>query len=119
MAFVWVYMTAASAAEAAALGRALVEERLAACVNIIDGMRSLYWWDGAVQEGAEAVVIAKTRADLLDGLTARVKALHSYSCPCVVALPILGGNAGYLDWIAAETAPVPDTGAATSTAPAP
>lgn len=104
MSFLWVYMTAASADEAAKIGRVLVEDRLAACVNILDGMRSLYWWDGAVQEGAEAVLIAKTRADLLDRLAERVQELHSYSCPCVVALPILGGNAGYLDWIAAETA---------------
>src|SRR5512135_188263 len=103
MQFSWVYMTAGSAEEARAIGRALVEERLAACVNLIDGMTSLYWWDGAVQQGSETVLIAKTRTDLLDRLTARVRALHSYTCPCVVALPILGGNPAYLDWIAGET----------------
>ena len=101
---VWVYMTAGSLDEARAIGRLLVQERLAACVNLIDGMRSLYWWDGAVQEDAEAVLIAKTRQDLVGLLTDRVRAAHSYDCPCVVALPIQGGHQGFIDWIGAETA---------------
>ena len=103
MAFRFVYMTTASPDEAQRIGRTLVEERLAACVNIVPGMRSLYWWQGAVQDGQETVLIAKTRAELLESLTARVKALHSYTCPCVVALPIEGGNADFLRWIADET----------------
>ncbi len=104
MNFCLVYMTAATAAEARRIGAALVEERLAACANVIDGMTSIYRWEGKVQNDHEAVLIAKTRHDLLDGLTDRVKTLHSYSCPCVVGLSIEGGNGEFLDWIGAETA---------------
>lgn len=103
MDFRLVYMTASSREEARKIGRALVEERLAACANVIDGMESTYWWQGKLTEDREAVLIVKTRADLLPALTERVKALHSYSVPCVVALPILAGNPAYLDWLAAET----------------
>ena len=77
--------------------------RLAACANTIDGMRSVYRWDGAVREDGEAVLIAKTRADLLDRLTDRVRALHSYDCPCVVGLPIVGGNQSFVEWIGSAT----------------
>lgn len=108
MTYCLVYMTAGSADEARRIGAALVEERLAACANVIDGMTSIYRWEGAVRNDAEAVLIAKTRADLVDALTARVKALHSYTCPCVVALPVAGGNADFLDWIGAETAASPE-----------
>jgi periplasmic divalent cation tolerance protein len=103
MSYRFVYMTAGSREEARRIGRVLVEERLAACVNVLDGMNAMYWWQGAVQDAQEAVLIAKTRAELLERLTERVKALHSYSCPCVVALPIEGGNADFLRWIGAET----------------
>ena len=100
---VWIYMTAGSVEEARTIGRALVEDRLAACVNLIDGMRSIYRWQDAIQDDAETVLIAKTRADLVDALTERVRALHSYECPCVVALPMVGGNPAFLDWIAEQT----------------
>jgi periplasmic divalent cation tolerance protein len=103
MAFRFVYMTTSGPEEARRIGRTLVEERLAACVNILEGMRSMYWWEGAVQDAHEAVLIAKTREELVERLTERVKALHSYSCPCVVALPIEGGNPAFLQWIAEET----------------
>ena len=99
-----VYITTGDAGEARKIGKALVEARLAACVNILDGMTSLYWWEGQVEEGRETVLIAKTRAALIPALTERVKSLHSYSVPCVVSLPIEGGNQDFLDWIMAETA---------------
>jgi len=99
----WVYMTAGSLDEARTIGRALVESRLAACVNILDGMRSLYWWEGEVQDDAEAVLIAKTKETLLEELTEKVAALHSYDCPCIEALPIEGGHPEFLRWIASET----------------
>ena len=99
------YVTAGSRAEALALGRAVVEERLAACANVLDGITSIYWWQGALEQASEAVLILKTRAELVGLLTARLRELHSYDCPCVVALPIAGGNPAYLEWIAAETAP--------------
>lgn len=98
-----IYMTAGSHEEAARIGKTLVAERLAACVNLIDGMRSMYWWQGEVHEDGETVLIAKTRRALVDALTERVKSLHGYDCPCVVSLPIEGGNAEFLAWIEAET----------------
>lgn len=97
-----LYITAGSAEEAARLARALVEERLVACANVLPGITSFYWWEGAVQEEGEVALFAKTPADRVEAVIARVKALHSYSCPCVVALPILGGNPDFLAWIGAE-----------------
>ena len=99
-----VYITAGDEAEAKALGRALVEARLAACANVLPGITPIYWWEGKVEEGSEVALIAKTRADLVERLTEFVKERHSYDCPCVVALPIAAGNPAFLDWIAAETA---------------
>ena len=87
------------------IGRAVVEERLAACANVLDGMTSIYWWRGALEQAGEAVLILKTRAELVERLTARIKELHSYECPCVIALPIAAGDAAYLDWITRETGP--------------
>jgi periplasmic divalent cation tolerance protein len=99
----FVYVTYASDEEAKTIGRALVEARLAACVNILPGTTSLYWWQGRIEEGRETVLIAKTRDALLPALTATVKSLHSYTCPCVVAWPVQAGNADYVRWIEAET----------------
>lgn len=99
----FLYVTTGSADEARRIGGALVEERLAACANIIDGMRSLYWWEGKVQDETEAVLILKTRAAQVDAAIARVKALHSYDVPCVVALPVEAGNSDFLGWIVKET----------------
>jgi periplasmic divalent cation tolerance protein len=100
----FVYITASSRQEALSIGRAVVGERLAACANVLDGMTSVYWWQQSLQEDGEASLILKTRSDLIERLTARVKQLHSYDCPCVVAMPIVAGNPAYLDWIAGETA---------------
>jgi periplasmic divalent cation tolerance protein len=99
----WVYMTAGDIDEARRIGRALVEERLAACVNVLPGMMSIYRWDDAIEEGGEVVLIAKSTARRLPALSERVRALHSYDCPCVVALPMVGGFAPFLEWIGAET----------------
>ena len=99
------YVTAGSRDEALAIGRTVVEERLAACANVLDGMTSLYWWRGVLEQAGEAALILKTRAELVERLAARIKELHSYECPCVVALPIAAGNPDYLAWIAAETEP--------------
>jgi periplasmic divalent cation tolerance protein len=104
MSALFVYVTASDEAEAKRVGRAVVEERLAACANIIPGMSSVFRWEGAVQEASEAVLILKSTTDLLELLTARVKELHSYAVPCVVGLPIAGGNPDYLGWIRAECA---------------
>jgi periplasmic divalent cation tolerance protein len=105
MAVSFCYVSAASRDEALVIGRTVVQERLAACANVLDGMTSIYWWQGALEQAGEAALILKTRAELVERLTARIKELHSYECACVVALPIVAGNPAYLDWIAAETTP--------------
>ena len=99
MSHVVVFVPASSPEEAARIGRALVDERLAACANLISSIASAYWWQGKVEEASEALIILKTRQDLLERLTERVEALHSYTVPEVIALPIVGGNPDYLRWI--------------------
>jgi periplasmic divalent cation tolerance protein len=96
---VLVYITTKDKVEAKAIGRILVQERLAACANVIDGMESIYWWEGKICEDNESVLIVKTKESLLDKLTAKIASIHSYECPCVVALRIVGGNENYLRWI--------------------
>jgi periplasmic divalent cation tolerance protein len=98
-----IYITAGNMDEARTIGKDLVSNRLAACVNIIDNINSMYWWDGKIQDEREVIVIAKSRESLVPNLIERVKSLHSYSCPCVVSLPILDGNKAFLDWIVDET----------------
>ncbi len=97
-----VYVTTGSLEEAERIGAMLVERRLAACVNILDRMRSLYWWKGQVESADEVVLLAKTRTDRVSRLTEAVVEAHSYECPCVVVLPIVDGHADFLDWIAGE-----------------
>lgn len=101
----FIYITCASTEEAENIGAVLVERRLAACANILPGMRSLYRWKGKVERGEEAVLIVKTRTELVAELTDAVKAVHSYEVPCVAALPITGGNPDFLRWIRDETGP--------------
>ena len=90
-------------AEAETISRTVVEERLAACANIIGEIRSFYQWEEQVQEGQEVGIFLKSRSELIDALTARVRQIHSYECPCIVAVPIEGGNPDYLAWISTET----------------
>lgn len=99
----FVYVACASEEEARAIARALVEERLAACGNILAGMKSIYRWQGAMEEAEECLLILKTHSDCLDRLIARAKALHSYEIPGIVVLDIVQGLPDYLGWIAAET----------------
>ncbi|MTJ48318.1 divalent-cation tolerance protein CutA [Dolichospermum sp. UHCC 0259] len=103
MEFILVYVTCKDRAEALSVGRAVVEDRLAACANIIDGMDSIYWWQGELQVEKEAILIMKSHRDLFAELTEKVKSKHSYEIPCVVALPIETGNEDYLNWLMAET----------------
>jgi len=98
-----IYITAGSPEEARAIGRKLVETRLCACANVLDGATSYYWWEGTVQEETETVLIAKSRADLVDAVVEMVNDIHSYDCPCVAAIPIQKGNPIFLNWIANET----------------
>lgn len=100
-----VYLTLADRPSALAMGRTLVEERIVACANVIDGMTSIYQWQGAIEEANETVLLLKTTSDLVDQVTRRIVEMHSYECPCVVALPIENGNPAYLQWISEETSP--------------
>ena len=94
-----VLVTAPDAEVGARIGRALVEEGLAACANLVPGVRSIYRWEGALHDDAEVLLIVKTRAALSSALAARVRALHPYQLPEVLALPVAGGSEPYLDWV--------------------
>ena len=100
---VFVYTTYPSIVEAEKAGRALLERALAACVNILPGMISLYWWQGAIERGEEAVMIIKTRATLAEAVRAAVRQLHSYTTPAILVLPIEHLDADYKDWLLTET----------------
>ena len=101
---VLVYTTYPSLVEAEKSGLKIVEAGLAACVNILPGMRSIYRWKGVVEAADEVVMIVKTRASLAEQVTAAVKASHPYDTPAVLVLPVDGGNQSFIDWILAETA---------------
>lgn len=98
-----VYITTDSADQARRIGRALVEERIAACVNILGDMTSMYWWNGEIVEGQETVLIVKTRSALVDSVVDRVTELHEAETPCVLRLEVDGGNKAFIDWIENET----------------
>ena len=100
-----VYTTYPSLVEAEQAGRALVERRLCACVNILPGMISHYWWQGAVERGEEAVMIVKTRSSLAEPVSAAVKEMHSYTTPAVLVIPLESVDEVYLAWLMAETEP--------------
>lgn len=98
-----VLVTAGSPDEGARIAEALVAERLAACVSRVPAVESVYRWQGAIERATEVLLIIKTRADRVEPLIARVRALHSYSVPEVVALPVTAGNPDYLRWLDTET----------------
>ena len=100
---VFVYTTYPSLVEAERIGQAVLEQRLAACVNILPGMISHYWWQGKIERGEEVVMIVKTRASLSEGVRAAVKEMHSYTTPAILVLPIKGGEPTYLEWLMKET----------------
>jgi periplasmic divalent cation tolerance protein len=100
---VFVYTTFPSVVEAERAGRALVERRLCACVNILPGMISLYWWQGTIERGEEAVMIIKTRAALAEQVRAAVRQLHTYTTPAILVLPIESVDPDYEAWLLAET----------------
>lgn len=102
-----IYITCPNREEALMIGKSLVEQRLAACANVLNGMTSVYWWEGKVQDDQECVLILKTRETLVPALIQKVKKLHSYDVPAIVSLPILDGNPDYLQWIGRETTDPP------------
>lgn len=101
--FVVVLVTAGSMDEAARIGRALVEERLVACANVVGPIRSIYRWQDAIEDASEHLLLLKARAADVAALEVRVRALHSYDVPEVLALPVRAGAASYLAWLAEAT----------------
>jgi periplasmic divalent cation tolerance protein len=99
---VLVFITAGSSEEASRIADALVEERFAACVNVIPGVLSVYRWQEQVERASEWLLLAKTTEDVLSALTLRVKALHSYTVPEIVAVLVHGGSDDYLAWLAGQ-----------------
>ncbi|HXG53284.1 MAG TPA: divalent cation tolerance protein CutA [candidate division Zixibacteria bacterium] len=109
--YIVVYVTAGSAEEGERLARALVEERLAACVNRVAPVRSVYRWEGKIEQSEEELLIVKSRRDLFPVLEKRVRELHGYEVPEVIALPVVSGSEPYLRWLSGElTAPGPGRG---------
>jgi len=98
-----VFVTVPDAETGARIGRALVEERLAACVNVLPGLRSIYAWQGKINDDAEALCLVKTRRELYEGLRERIQALHPYEVPEIIGLRPDAGNAPYLSWILQST----------------
>ncbi len=97
--FIVVYVTVGSGEEADRIGATLVGEKLAACVNRVRSIQSVYRWQGKVEQSDEELLIIKTRRQFFPALEKRVKELHSYSVPEIIALPILEGSADYLSWL--------------------
>ena len=97
-----VFVTVADEATAGRIARTIVEERLAACVNVVPAVRSIYRWQGAIEEAGEALLVIKTARDRLDGLKVRVREIHPYDLPEVIAVPVEDGLQEYLDWALEE-----------------
>lgn len=103
MAIALVYVTTKDKKEAQKIGGMLVERKLAACANLINHMEAVFWWKGEIETGEECVLIAKTKESLILELTEAVHQAHSYECPCVVALPIIGGHPEFIRWVQDST----------------
>jgi periplasmic divalent cation tolerance protein len=101
--FIIVFITAPNEKEAASISRTIVEERLVACVNIIPSVRSIYRWQGRVEDEQEVLMVVKTKKSLFERLQERVKELHSYEVPEIIGLPLVEGSKEYLDWLGQET----------------
>ena len=99
------FCTCPDADSATRLADALVGERLAACVSVVPGLRSVYRWQGAIERSDESLLLIKTSRDRLDALTARVRDLHPHELPEVVAVEVAGGLSTYLDWVVEQTRP--------------
>jgi len=100
--YVFVYITTSGEEESKNIGEALVEERLAACVNIIPFIESIYLWKGKIEEDTESLLIVKTKSGNIDKIIKRVKEIHSYETPAILAVPIIEGSEDYLDYLDSE-----------------
>jgi periplasmic divalent cation tolerance protein len=98
-----VLITTASDSEAAKIAQSLVDEHLAACANIVSGVRSIFFWDGKTQDERETLLVCKSRLPLMNKIIQKVKSLHSYSVPEIIAVPIVAGSPDYLAWVRETT----------------
>ncbi len=98
-----VLITAGSPDEASTIAQTLVEEHLVACVNVLSGVRSFFFWEGKTQEASETLMICKSRMPMMDRIVARVRSLHSYTVPEIIALPVVAGLTDYLQWVESST----------------
>jgi periplasmic divalent cation tolerance protein len=96
---IFSYIACKDRSQAKKIGKILLEERLAACINIFDNMRSMYWWEGKIEEQNETVLIAKTTKKLFPKLSKKVRSIHSYSVPCILQLEVKDGNKEYIRWL--------------------
>ncbi len=101
--FLSVYVTTSDRSEAERIARSVIEERLAGCANLLGPVDSIYHWEGRLEQSQEQALLLKTRAELFTTLAQRIRQLHSYQQPCIVAWPIVAGDPGYLAWLAAQT----------------
>lgn len=108
MEFIVVYITTPNEEEASKIARTLVEDKLAGCVNMVRNIRSIYRWEGKIEDDSEVLMIAKTRKELFAALKKKVKELHGYTVPEVIAIPIVDGSEDYMKWLYEETARNPD-----------
>ena len=97
-----VYITTSGEEESKKIGRTIVEERLAGCVNIIPTIKSLYWWKGEIEDDNESILIVKTKVSNIENIIKRVKEIHSYENPAILAIPIINGSKEYLDYLDSE-----------------
>lgn len=100
----FVYVTATDEGEAKTIAKTVVEERLAACANLLGKVQSFYWWEGKMCEGDETALVLKTSEARKSALIERIRQLHSYDVPCIVCLPVADGNPDFIEWIYSETA---------------
>ena len=98
-----IYVTVANSEEAEKIAMAVVSERLAACANILGTIKSVYHWNGKLEQATEVALLLKTRQSVVDPLISRNRQLHSYECPAIVVVPVLGGNVEFLTWVESET----------------
>ncbi len=101
--YIVILVTAMNVEEANTISKKLVEDKLVACVNILDQVKSIFRWEGKIDEAKEVLMIMKSRKALFEKIVKVVKSLHSYSVPEVIALPVIDGNKDYLDWIKNST----------------
>ncbi len=101
-AYIVLFTTASNSEEAHKIAKVLLSQRKAACVNIVPGVSSLFWWQDKLDSAQESLLIVKTKASLLNQIVTLVREIHGYEVPEIIALPIIGGNQDYLEWIDKE-----------------